>query len=202
MLKRKINFPIGDDPMDGIFSYMRKRNELNYVLAYEHYKYENPQNSDAIDLIKNDTKVWYSSLGNLNEYFEFAILNYELYITGYGLMGYYNDDNIPRNWKIICSEGSEEKIISHEVDNNKLCNGINGLYNKCGTSDKKAFEAQNPMKCNRIKYQISGFDSSHGYFIVLSGFELFGYITYNICTFVQKHMLINFTQFIYILILF
>ena len=173
---KKLYFPINyTDPMNGVFRFLHKENQINYVIGSERDKKD--RSPHAIDLTKNEKDTWYSSKGQLNEYFEFAILHYDFYIIGYALMAYHDDDNIPRNWNIVCKEGEAEKIISKEENNNQLCPGKKGLE-KCGESDKKAFIAQTPMKCNRIRYQITGPDSNNEYIIILSGFELFGYLSY------------------------
>ena len=170
--KKRLIFPLDEiDPMNGIFSYLRKNDLLHLVYSYEHSIFQG--NSKAISLIENNTKTWYTSTGNPNEYFELGIMNYEVFVNGYGIMANANDDNVQRNWIVSCTDTSDERIIAQEINNNELCPGKVGLE-KCGFSDTKSFKANNPMKCNRIKYMNSGFDSNNEYFISLSGFEIFG----------------------------
>ena len=172
--KKRLIFPIDtNDPMNGIFSYLRKNNLLHLVYSYENSIF--PGNSKAIALIENNTKTWYTSTGNINEYFELGILNYEVFVNGYGMMANANDDNVQRNWIVSCTDTSVERVIAHEINNNVLCPGATGLTH-CGFPDKKAFNVTNPMKCNRIKYMNSGLDSNNEHFISLSGFEIFGEI--------------------------
>ena len=115
--KKRLIFPIDtNDPMNGIFSYLRKNNLLHLVYSYENSIF--PGNSKAIALIENNTKTWYTSTGNINEYFELGILNYEVFVNGYGMMANANDDNVQHNWIVSCTDTSVERVIAHEINNN------------------------------------------------------------------------------------
>ena len=73
---KKLYFPVDDsDPMNGVFRFLHKKNQINYVIGLERNKKDGFAN--AIDLTKNENETWYSSTGKLNEYFEFIILHYD-----------------------------------------------------------------------------------------------------------------------------
>ena len=85
-------------------------------------------------------------------------------------------------------DNEEEVEMTKEESNEELCPGKNGLGVICGTTDKKAFYMQHPMKCSKIRFY--GYkDSSGYYYIVMSGFELFGTLSIGNgeCTCKRKH---------------
>lgn len=174
-------FPVNkEDPMNGIFRYLLNNNLTSLIAAGQ----KNLHLLTAFDLIYKNPENKFATTGTSSEYIEFNITGLNVYLKGYGIMSYYNDDNIPRNWKITCTDNDEVEM-TNEVSNNELCEGKNGYLVKCEITDKKAFFLQHPMKCNRIRYY--GYkDSSNENFIVMSGFELFGAISleksFNMCT--------------------
>ena len=89
-------------------------------------------------------------------------------------MAYHESAHIPRNWKIVCTEGNEEIEIAKEENNTALCPSFQSGQT-CGSSDKKAFHLQHSMNCSKIRFY--GYKtSSSGNYIAMSGFELFGRI--------------------------
>ena len=178
-MKNKLHFPINwEDPMNGIFAFFREKGELgrNVMTYSSSLRYDS---SPVDDLFQNNPNNFFVSNGKLYDSFEFSIVNYDLYISGYGMMGYYNDDNAQRNWNLSCIKSYGVVTISEEINNPEMCDNISDESQKCGKSDKKAFQSQNPMKCNRIRYTITGLDSSqYQTYIVLSGFEIFGYLSH------------------------
>lgn len=171
------NIPVNEeDPMNGVIEYLKKANKLSKIIVSQSSVNKNM----AIGLLNHDTSFQFASLPGFGQYIEIGFSNAKLYITGYGIMAYYNDDNIPRNWNISCIKEKGESIISQETNNQKLCPGKSGTA-RCGESDKKAFHAQNPQICSKIRYS-TGADSNNEFYIVMSGFELFGLLITNECT--------------------
>ena len=154
MITNKISFPIDkEDPMNGIFTFFRERGELERnVMGFSQTM--RSDSKQPLDLLLHKKETFYVSKGNLYDNFEFSIVNYEVFINGYALMAYYNDDNAQRNWNISCIKSTGIVTISEEKNNKEMCDGKTGVSQKCLVSDKKAFIAQNPTKCNRIRYTI------------------------------------------------
>ena len=166
-----IKFPVNKiDPMNGIFHFLVDKKLTSLVSAGE----KTTSRLTAIDLIYRNPENWYASPCSDEGYIEFNISKFKVYIYGYGIMTYYNDDNVPRNWRIVCTDEEKEHELTREESNQELCTGI-APYANCGISDKKAFYMQHPMYCNRIRFY-GGEDSSNQYYIQMSGFELFGEI--------------------------
>ena len=125
----------------------------------------------------NDSVGWASNSA-IGENFELFFPNLYIELTGYSFRSVDYDDNIPRNWQVTCSDGT----MLHDVVNNKtLCNGVTGLGYTCGFIDEKAFYTTRVIKCKRLKFAISGVESSNSYHFVLSGIELFGSLSSSLC---------------------
>lgn len=167
-----VKFPIDKtDPMNGIFHYFVAKNLTKLISASQKIKHR----LEAIDLIYHNPSTWFAAECKDNAYMEFNISLFKVYLTGYGIMNYDDDDNAPRNWRITCIDEREERELTKEESNQELCPGI-APFAKCGGTFKKAFIMSHPMYCNKIRYY-GGIDSSNQYYIQMSGFELFGKIS-------------------------
>ena len=170
-------------PLDGIFEFMLQKSDViqtNEVCVTESSIY--PENDigevlkSAKNLVyrKNET-VWASN-GKVNEYFEIYFPYHAVELSNYTFMASANDDDIPRTWSVLCLDNDKEVELAQEIDNQKLCNGIHGvgLSYHCKIYDKQIFGTANQKICRRIRFKLTGKNSSDKFHFVLSGVEVFG----------------------------
>ena len=176
-------YPDKINPLDGIFEFMLKKEDViktKAVIVYQSSSYPSNDLGDELKHAENliyrkNESVW-ASINQLNEYFEIYFPRHIIELSNYTFMATARDDDIPRSWAVSCVEEEKEITLAEEFENPILCDGITGigLDFQCKKYDKQIFSITNQKMCKRIRFKITGPNSSGYLYFVLSGIELFG----------------------------
>ena len=171
-------------PLDGIFHHMLKKSDIiqtKEVIVTQSSIFNGVNDvgdhiKDAYNLVYCRNETGRVSSNQSNSYFDIFFPRYLIELTNYTFMATKNDNEIPRSWSVFCLENEEMITLDEEINSSRLCGGKlgNDKESFCGSYDKQIFQTTHNKLCQKIRFQLTGLNSSNKYFFVLSGIELFG----------------------------
>ena len=169
-----------NDPIKGIFDNLLSISDIivNKIVIINESTFYGYGRKHADCLVYRKKEIGWASDDYPNQYFDIYFTTYSIKMTNYSFLSTKGDDEVPRNWKVMCLDHGLESLIVEESNNDRLCDGISGLNNFCPKYDVKAYGVSNRINCRHLRFQQTGINSSGRNFFVLSGVELFGSLFY------------------------